>query len=176
MLKILTPPALEPVSLAEAKLALRVDHGAEDDLIAGHIRAARETVEALTGLALITRTVRETLDAWRLDEDGAQALAARPALLARAVRVDGEALPAGAYGLDPRRLSFAAPPPAPTRALNGVEIDYDAGFGATAAETPEPLRQAILMLVAALFEGRSGEARIPEAARALMAPFQAVRL
>lgn len=174
MLRILIPPTGEPISLAEAKLALRVDHGAEDDLIAGHIRAARELAEAQTGLALLTRTVRETSDVWRLDAHGAQPLSLAPVSSLAAVRVGGVAL--DGVSTDGARLIFATPPPAPIPALNGIEIDYVAGFSAAASAVPESLRQAIGLIVAALYEGRTGEARIPEAARALMAAHQRVRL
>lgn len=42
----------EPVTLAEAKLFLRVSHEAEDDLIATLIAASKERVEQATGLTL----------------------------------------------------------------------------------------------------------------------------
>ncbi|WP_296815413.1 head-tail connector protein [Brevundimonas sp.] len=42
----------EPVSLAEAKLFLRIEHGAEDELILMLLEAAKEKAEAATGLSL----------------------------------------------------------------------------------------------------------------------------
>lgn len=47
------PPEAEPVLLTEAKQNLRLDHDAEDGLLNGLIRAAREEVEAACGLALV---------------------------------------------------------------------------------------------------------------------------
>ena len=44
---------------------------------------------------------------------------------------------------------FSTSPPAPGRAVAGIEIDVVAGYGAP-ADVPSPLRQAILMLVARL--------------------------
>lgn len=61
-LKVLTQPSVEPVSLDEAKLHLRVDSTAEDDLIAGLIQAAREYVESYTRKTMIYTTYRFTLD------------------------------------------------------------------------------------------------------------------
>jgi hypothetical protein len=57
-------PAAEPVSLAEAKAFLRVAHADEDVLISDLVQSAREPVEAVPGLALITQSWRVPLDAW----------------------------------------------------------------------------------------------------------------
>ena len=50
---IITPPALEPLSLADAKLHLRIDHASEDDFLSHSITAARQYIEAVTGMAAI---------------------------------------------------------------------------------------------------------------------------
>ena len=63
-LKLITAPAAEPVLLADAKLHLRVDHIADDDLITSLITAAREAAEHLTGRALITQTWERVLGAF----------------------------------------------------------------------------------------------------------------
>jgi uncharacterized phiE125 gp8 family phage protein len=61
---LLDPPASEPLSLAEAKNYLRVEHGADDALIAAMIAAARIQVESLTRRALVTQSWRIVLDRW----------------------------------------------------------------------------------------------------------------
>ncbi len=53
-LSIVTPPEIEPVSLEEAKLYLRVDTGDENELITSLIKAARIMVEKETHRALNT--------------------------------------------------------------------------------------------------------------------------
>ena len=57
-------PAIEPVTLAEAKAHLRVDGSAEDTLIASLIITSRLHIEAALGLALITQSWSYFLDAW----------------------------------------------------------------------------------------------------------------
>ena len=53
-LQLVTPPAEEPVSLAEARLHLRVDFTDDDALITSLIAAARQAAETLTGRQFVT--------------------------------------------------------------------------------------------------------------------------
>lgn len=183
-LTIRTPPAAEPVSLAEAKHHLRIGHDLEDAYVASLLAAARGAVEAHAGLALVTRAVRETLDAWRLEGPRAATLALGPVTAVQAVRVADASgalveVSASAYQLDgaasPPRLLFFQSIPSPARLTRGVEIDYEAGFGAP-ADVPAALRQACLIVLAAFYEARSGEAPFPQAAASLLAPFRRPRL
>lgn len=182
---IITPPALEPVSLAEAKLFLRIDQNAEDALISTLIAAARSAVETGCGRALITRRVRESLDIWRRDAVGGAVLGLGPVTNIVAVRLIASG---GAQSvIDPTRyrlegagdrprLVFEAGVPATLRSAGGIEIDYDAGYAPDAPSVPAALRLSMLHVVSALYEARQGDARIPEAARALLWSFAPARL
>lgn len=61
---ILAPPAVEPVTLAEAKLHCRVEIDDDDDLITGLISSARTVCEAMTNRAFITQTLSLSLDSF----------------------------------------------------------------------------------------------------------------
>ena len=60
---LVTAPAAEPLTLAEAKLHLRVDDTADDALIGALITAARQHAEHDTRRALVTQTWKLALDA-----------------------------------------------------------------------------------------------------------------
>ena len=64
---LLTGPAIEPWSVAEAKSFLRAENDDDDTVIASLIAAARNQVEALTRSALIAQTWRLVLDQWPHD-------------------------------------------------------------------------------------------------------------
>lgn len=64
MIQVITAPASEPVTLAEAKLHCHVDGSEEDTLLTNLIVAAREYCEAHQNKAYITQTLEETLDGW----------------------------------------------------------------------------------------------------------------
>ena len=63
-----------------------------------------------------------------------------------------------------------------------IEVDFTAGYGTSAAEIPQPLRQAIRMLVTHWFEHRSAvtlgdaAAATPAGYRELLAPYRRMAL
>jgi len=182
---LLTGPAAEPVTLADAKNFLRVEHGADDDLITALIAAARIHVEAETRRALITQTWRLVLDRW----PKAGKIDIRPAPLQglAAARVYdtsdvAHAIDLQAFIVDAAssRIGFAPWSLAqPGRAVAGIEVDVSAGYG-DAEDVPEPLRQAVRLLVAHWYENRriagEGAATLPASFGALIAPYREMSL
>ncbi|RDJ22997.1 hypothetical protein DWF00_06435 [Bosea caraganae] len=184
----LTPPVSEPVSLTDAKLFLRLDAGDEDELLGTLITASRLMVEAASGRMLIDQTWRIVLDRW--PESGEIRLPFAPVNAIAAARVYdvlGSAQPvaAGALALDiasdPPMIRVAGEVPELGRERGAIEIDVVAGYGATAAAVPAPLRQAVLRLATRWFEQRGDvvgrdAAALPGEILALVAPYRRARL
>jgi len=185
-LSVLTPPTAEPLSLAEARAHMRVDHFDEDGVIAGLILAARQHIEQETGLALCTQTLRGTLDAFPAGKP--MALPAHPVQSVTAVRYFNEAgslieWPAGEWetdltGIVPRiapRNGFAWPTPG--QKLGAVQVEFVAGYGGPEV-VPQPVMQALRILVAHYYEHRelvvTGTIvnELPMTVKALIAPYR----
>ena len=66
---LLTAPTIEPVTLAEAKLAARVDGLEWDAIITAAIAAARQVAEQETGLRFLTQTWRIERADWPSSAD-----------------------------------------------------------------------------------------------------------
>jgi uncharacterized phiE125 gp8 family phage protein len=186
---LLAGPAAEPITLAEAKAHLRVDGAAEDALIASLIITSRLHIEAALGLALITQSWSYRLDAW--PKGGIVGLPIRPLQSITAVRVTdsagtAETIEPARYLLDgaslpPRLLPAASPLPQPAVRWQGIAIDLVAGFGASAASVPAPIRQALLLLVAHWFERRDpvvehAMTRVPDSVSDLLGPYRMPRI
>ena len=189
-LELLSGPASEPISLAETKVYLRVDGSDEDSLISSLITTSRLQVEAALGLVLITQQWTLHADCWPLS--GVVELPLRPFETVDEVRVldaDGDAniLDSITYAVDnhgdrPRLASRAGFWPIPGARLNGIEINFTAGYGADAAAVPDDIRHALMALVAHWFEHRglelpgSTSRPIPNNVSILLAPYKAVRI
>ena len=144
-------------------------------------------VEAETRRALMPQTWRLVLDRW--PPVNIVALGVAPFVSIAAIRVyDSGGAPqsvaASSWQLvapaDDAQLIFATMPMPPGRDHAGIEIDVIAGY-AGASDVPQPLRQAILMLVARWYEHRGDDAvlssaSLPVAVAALIAPFRRLRL
>jgi uncharacterized phiE125 gp8 family phage protein len=183
---LLTGPAVEPVSLDEAKAFLRIEHDDDDDVITALIAGARLYAEAQTRRALITQSWRLTRDAW--PQTGRIAVRPAPLQSLDAVRVhDGgsEAIELDVAGFFPdvagSELVFAPwAMPQPGRAA-GIELDVTLGYGDAAIDVPEPLRQAIRLLVGHWYENRGvvtpgTTSTLPATVPALLAPYRMVSL
>ena len=186
---LLSGPAVEPVTIEEAKAFLRVEHDDDDDVIAALIAGARVHVEAQTRRALITQSWRLVRDAW----PSAGRVPVLPAPLraltaARIFRLDGTAqtLDAAAFTADksnaPGWITYSGTPPAPGRMAAGIELDVTVGYGDTVEDVPADLRQAIRILVSHWYENRglialgSGIAVLPKTVAALLASYRVVSL
>jgi len=176
-LQLVTPPAGEPVSLAEAKQHLRVDGGDDDLLIGSFIIAARQAAETKTGRQLITARWKLVLDAFpgpslMQSSTGASfSLPGHAILLAKcpvqsAVSIEyldmngtTQVMPSSDYVLDaacePARLTPAFgktwPPTLPQ--MGAVSVTFDAGYG-TASAVPEGLKSWIKLRVGSLYGHR----------------------
>ena len=166
MLKDLQPPPLEPITLAEAKAFLRVDHDAEDELIETLIISARERLEAHLNLALIARPMQLATSA-----SGEIALPRWPVTSVEIVIADGA--PTSDFVTDLRKR----PSTVTVCADDQVEIEFTAGYGSTTTDVPAPLRQALLLLVAKSYEYRGdAEPPLPLMVDALTMPYRVIGL
>lgn len=164
ILRMLAPPAVEPVGLAEAKEYLRVSGAGENGLIGELVASARARIEEMTGVAMISRQLRVALDWWPKGtvERRWMRLPVRPAGALSAVRVfngHGEAqvvtdrftLPAGRQA---KLMWTSGAFPWPGQRIGGIEIDYAAGFGDGPDDVAESLKLAVKRLAAHAYGAR----------------------
>lgn len=158
MFKVITPVAVEPVTVAEAKLHLRVDNSDEDALIGALITAAREYGEHYTGCALAPATLEMSLDEFpadliELDMPPVASITSIKYTDASGVEqtLDPSKYAFSAYG-QARNVSLTYGNSWPvTRAIpDAVRIRYVTGY----TTTPKAARAAILLTIGHLYENR----------------------
>lgn len=166
-----TPPAVEPVTLSEAKAHLRVDTSDDDTYIGTLITAAREWCEEY-----LDRTLVHTQWVMRFDkfpDSGIEPVELpRPPMVASgtatAVTVTFTTEPGSTatYSTAEYRVDRYATPGTvlpiygttwtPHRQDdNAISVTWWAGYGATGASVPAAIRHAMLMLVGHWYEARS---------------------
>lgn len=160
-------PLVEPVSVADAKVHLRVD-GDEDNLyIASLISAAREWVESY-----LDRTLIHTQWTLRLESLDEEIELPRPPMATSAAQTavtitytlqGGETatLSTQSYRVDRNSTPGEITPiygtvwPAHRIDDNSVSVTWWAGYGPSGTDVPAAIRHAMLMLVAFWYDNRS---------------------
>ena len=178
-LKRTSAPAVEPVTLSEAKAHCRVDATADDALIQSYITTAREWVEDYIDRALVTQQLVMKLDTFpgEIELPRPPMIASGTATAVTITYVTGEAggtatLSASEYRVDRDstpgviRTLYAGSWPSHLLDQNSVTVSWWAGYG-DAASVPQRVKSALLMCVHELYEKR-GDGQMPAAAMRLL--------
>jgi len=174
-LQLVTPPAIEPLTLEDAKLHLRVDSSDDDTLISALIVAARNKIEGYTQRALITQTWEYVLDM----PNNKQRIPQPPLQRVNSINLidtDGTVTtidpktyivdPSGIYArvtpVKASRLAFVDPDLWRGiwpwhRGFASFIINFTCGYGDTGDTVPGALVEAIRMYTALLYDNREGQ-------------------
>lgn len=163
------PPTEEPVELREAKTHMSMEEGEtiEDEYIEDIIiKAARESVESITGRAILDQTWSYYLDEW---PDGNEILLPYPNLIwtvadssIKYTDSDGTetTMPTTDYVIDTNRkpgrivLEYGKVWPSATlHPMNPIHIYYDCGW-TDPENVPAMLKAAILLVISDMYENR----------------------
>ena len=184
-LQLITSPAAEPVALADAKAHLKVDTTDDDALIASLITAARARAEWLTGRAFVTQSWVLWRDAWPLApfEIPLPPLQTLTSITIYDLDDTATVLNSALYRVDaaaaPARVAWTETivPPTNLRNLQRARRCLHRRLWRSATDVPEPIRQAILEIVAGLYANRGDAAgEIPRAAQVLLAPYRVLQV
>lgn len=166
-LRTVTPPAVEPVTLAEAKQHCRIDTDTDDAYVSALITAAREWVESYMDEALIHQQLVMRMDGFPQEielprppmaSSGTHtavsityvmnSTGSTATLATNQYRVDRDSKP-GVL-----RTVYGGAWPSYLLDYNSVSVTWWAGRGASAASVPQSVRNAILWLVGLWYERR----------------------
>lgn len=146
----LTTPTALPFDTTALADHVRVTDAGQITEATRHAKAAAGEAEDYGQLALLTQTIRVTLDAWPRAAWVALPIIPMLDALSVTVTVDGVAFEDFAVVAGQR----PAIRPTEGKPCGLVVIQYEAGFGDTAADIPAPLAHAILDQASALFDAR----------------------
>jgi uncharacterized phiE125 gp8 family phage protein len=165
--QLITPPSGEPVTLAEAKLHLRVDITDDDALITSLITVARQYAEMVTQRQFLTASWRLVLDCFppmiRLDK--------MPLVSVDSIKytdLNGvlQTMAITDYAVDtsaePVRITpvFGKIWPIPVPQIGAVQVNFTSGYG-TAANVPEGIKSWMKVRIASLYNNREEVAILP---------------
>lgn len=163
-------PAVEPVSLADVKTYLRIDHTDDDSFLNDLIEAARDAAETYLRRSLITQTWVLTYDEnipfhVDLPHGPVQSITS---VVAEAEDTSTVSVNSAAYKLlanDVLRVEGYV-------SSHKIHVTYVAGYGDAASDVPAPIRQGIIHHVGMIVERREDLADLPGGILGLYAPYR----
>lgn len=189
----------EPITTAEAKTHLRVDHANDDTYIDALITAATDYTEEITGRSLVTKSFKQFMDCFPSSDSTAIQVDMPPLSSVTSIKYYDQADVEQTWtnteyvvDTDQAYKSIIYPAityswPSPRVFPKAVTIEYVAGYADDSASPfastaiPKPIIQAMLILIAHWYENReqvivgSTIAMVPDAYDALIAPYKVRR-
>lgn len=178
-LQLITAPAVEPVTIAEAKMHGKIEYTNEDALIAIFIKACRERAEEITNRALITQVWEQRADwddmvdysftnrAMQLRKGPIQSVASIKYLdQYNAVQTWDTANYTVDIGAEPARIApvYGQYWPWLYYAINALTVRFTAGYGTDGTNVPAQIKLWMLQRMTTydqfreqIIEGRFGE-------------------
>jgi len=166
---LITAPSVEPLTLAQARLHLRIDddNTADDTLLQALITAAREQAEHETGRRLVTQVRDMVLDAFPPDGEAIKLhpdqVPAQAVVYIQYLDTAGQVqtVSSADYVLDAQNLpGYVFPadgvawPADVAESANAVKVRVRCGYGDAATDVPQAVRQWMLLQVGALYRNR----------------------
>jgi uncharacterized phiE125 gp8 family phage protein len=185
-LVLVTAPTVEPLSLDDAKLHLRLepDFTDDDDLVTALIQAAREHVESKTHRALLPQAWRLRRDCFPCgDEMSLEASDVTAVTSFTYVDPSGVSTDFSAYALDtdamPARIlrNYGSSWPATRVQRNAIAVTFTRAMAPDADNLPQQIKAAMKLLVGTWYENREAfvESRfaleVPFSVDALLSPY-----
>ncbi len=174
-LRLVTAPASEPLTLAQAKTFLRIEHSADDEPIGRAITAARQAAEQYLKTALLPQT-------W--DYVVANPLPTKlhlpfgPAQSITSITLTTESgatstMNAANYRLSVSGFSIFFDP---SVSIEKLTVRYVAGIAVVVSDIPLPIVQGMLHHIAVMMENRDGDAELPVQSIRCYQPYRRISL
>jgi len=169
-IRVVTGPTVEPVTVDEVKTLTHVSHSVEDDLILRWIKTARQLAEGYQWRAYITQTLELSFDGFPsmpIEIPRSPLQSVTSIKYTDYLGTETTLYEAGNTDMflvdtegEPGRIDLAYNqvwPSVTLRTLSPVQIVFVAGYGDSADDVPDQVKDAILMYCGWRYENRAVE-------------------
>lgn len=189
--RVVTPPSIEPVTLAEVLVQSHALSGVEDAWFTDQIIASRQIAEEFMNRAFIEQVLEVTYDGY---PDFPILLPRAPVISVDQISIydtdntesilytSSTTTPSPATGdltfnidvnTEPARIDLdygLVWPSTVLREMSSVKIQFTAGYGDSADDVPSKIKSAIKLFISHMYDNRDGELNIPDTFYNLLRP------